>query len=126
MRKNYSTGARWESVVGYSRAVKIGNIIEVSGTVSVKDGEAYAMGDPYLQTQRILEIVGDALEHLGASHEDVIRTRTFVTDIKDWARVAKAHEEVYGKVRPATSLLEVSALITPAYLVEIEVSAVVS
>jgi enamine deaminase RidA (YjgF/YER057c/UK114 family) len=126
MRKNYSTGARWESVVGYSRAVKIGNIIEVSGTVSVKDGEAYAMGDPYRQTQRILEIVGDALEHLGASHEDVIRTRTFVTDIKDWARVAKAHEEVYGKVRPATSLLEVSALITPAYMVEIEVSAVVS
>lgn len=126
MRNNYSTGARWESIVGYSRAVKIGNIIEVSGTVSVKDGEAYAMGDPYRQTQRILEIVADALEHFGASHEDVIRTRTFVTDIKDWARVAKAHEEVYGKVRPATSLLEVSALITPAYLVEIEVSAVVS
>ncbi len=126
MRENYSTGARWESIVGYSRAVKIGNIIEVSGTVSVKDGEAFALGDPYRQTQRILEIVGDALEHLGASHADVIRTRTFVTDIKDWARVAKAHEEVYGKVRPATSLLEVSALITPAYLVEIEVSAVVS
>ena len=126
MRKNYSTGARWESIVGYSRGVRIGNIIEVSGTVSVKDGEAFAMGDPYVQTQRILEIVGDALEHLGASHKDVIRTRTFVTNIKDWARVAKAHEEVYGEIRPATSLLEVSALITPAYMVEIEVSAVVS
>jgi enamine deaminase RidA (YjgF/YER057c/UK114 family) len=126
MRNNYSTGARWESIVGYSRAVKIGNIIEVSGTVSFKDGEAFAMGDPYGQTKRILEIIGQALEHFGASHANVIRTRTFVTNIKDWARVAKAHEEVYGKIRPATSLLEVSALITPAYMVEIEVSAVVS
>jgi len=126
MRKNYSTGARWESIVGYSRAVRIGNIIEVSGTVSVKNGEAFAIGDPYAQTKRILEIVGDALEHVGASHKNVIRTRTFVTNIKDWARVAKAHEEVYGEIRPATSLLEVSALITPAYMVEIEVSAVVS
>ena len=125
MRKNYSTGARWESIVGYSRAVRIGNIIEVSGTVSVKNGEAFAIGDPYAQTKRILEIVGDALEHVGASHKNVIRTRTFVTNIKDWARVAKAHEEVYGEIRQATSLLEVSALITPAYMVEIEVSAVV-
>jgi enamine deaminase RidA (YjgF/YER057c/UK114 family) len=125
MRENHATGARWESIVGYSRAVKIGNIIEVSGTVSVKDGEAHAMGDPYGQTKRILEIVGEALAHFGASHKDVIRTRTFVTNIKDWARVAKAHEEVYGEIRPATSLLEVSSLITPAYMVEIEVSAVV-
>ncbi len=126
MRKNYSTGAHWESIVGYSRAVKIGNVIEISGTVSVKDGEAFAMGDPYTQTKRILEIIGDALEHYGASHKDVIRTRTFVTNIKDWTHVAKAHEEVYGKIRPATSLLEVSALISPAYMVEVEVSAIIS
>jgi len=126
MRTNYSTGARWESIVGYSRAVRIGNIIEVSGTVSVKDGEAHATGDPYGQTKRILEIVGDALDHFGASHEDVIRTRTFVTNIKDWAHVAKAHSEVYGEFRPVTSMVEVSALISPAYQVEIEVSAVLT
>ena len=81
MRKNYSTGASWERIVGYSRAVQIGNIIEISGTVSVRDGEAFAMGDPYAQTKRILEIVGDALNHFGASHADVIRTRTFMTNM---------------------------------------------
>lgn len=125
MRQNYSTGAHWEDVVGYSRAVRVGNIIEVSGTVAVKDGQPYAMGNAYEQTRRIFEIIGDALEHFGASHQDVIRTRSYVTNIEHWSEVGRAHSEVYGDIKPATSLVEVSKLITPAYLVEIEVTAVI-
>lgn len=125
MRKNYSTGAHWEDVVGYSRAVRVGNIIEVSGTVAVKDGQPYAMGDPYEQSRRIFEIIGEALENLGASHSDVVRTKSYVTNIEHWSEVGRAHAEIYGDIRPATTLVEVSKLITPAYLVEIEVTAVV-
>lgn len=125
-RKNYATGAHWESVVGYSRAVRMGNIIEVSGTVSVKDGQPYGLGDPYAQARRILEIVGDALENLGSSHRDVVRTRSYVTNIEHWPEVGRAHSEVYGDVRPATTMVEVSGLITHAYLVEIEVTAIVA
>lgn len=125
MRQNFSTNAQWEDIVGYSRAVRIGNTIEVSGTVAVKDGQPYAMGNPYEQTVRIFEIVGEALTHFGASHSDVIRTRSYVTNIEHWSEVGRAHAEVYGDIRPATSLVEVSKLITPAYLVEIEVTAIV-
>ncbi len=125
MRKNYSTGAHWEDVVGYSRAVRVGNIIEVSGTVAVKDGQPYAMGDPYEQSRRIFEIIGEALENLGASHSDVVRTKSYVTNIEHWSEVGRAHAEIYGDIRPATTLVEVSKLITPAYLVEIEVTAVI-
>lgn len=127
MRQNYSTGAPWESKVGYSRAVRIGNLIEVSGTVSVKDGKPFGLDDPYVQTQRIFEIVGQALQQFGASFQDVIRTRIFVTDIKaQWEGVGKAHGEIFGSIQPTTSMIEVSALISPEYLVEIEVTAVLS
>ncbi|HLF65091.1 MAG TPA: RidA family protein [Saprospiraceae bacterium] len=126
MRKNFSTAVPWESTVGYSRAVCIGNVIEISGTVSVLDGKAYGIDDPYLQTKRILEIIGYALTHFGASYADVIRTRIYVTDIVHaWEAVGRAHGEVFREIRPATSMVEVSALIAPEYLVEIEATAVI-
>jgi enamine deaminase RidA (YjgF/YER057c/UK114 family) len=125
MRQNFNTSVAWESIVGYSRAVRIGNVIEVSGTVSILDGKAYGGNDPYLQTKRILEIIGYALAHFGASYTDVIRTRIYVTDITNsWEAVGRAHGEVFRDIRPATSMVEVKALITPEYLVEIEATAV--
>jgi enamine deaminase RidA (YjgF/YER057c/UK114 family) len=126
MRKNYSSGAPWEDIVGYSRAVRIGNIIEVSGTVSVKDGKVHGSGDAYEQSRRIFEIIGEALHHYGATFTDVARTRIYVTDIvNSWEAVAKAHGEVFAEIKPATSMVEVSALVAPEYLVEIEVTAVI-
>ncbi len=125
MRQNFNTSVAWESIVGYSRAVRIGNVIEVSGTVSILDGKAYGVGDAYLQTKRILEIIGYALAHFGASYADVSRTRIYVTDITNsWEAVGRAHGEVFRDIRPATSMVEVKALITPEYLVEIEATAV--
>lgn len=125
-RDNYATGVKWESLVGYSRASRIGDVIEVSGTVSVKDGEPHALGDAYGQTVRILEIIGEALNALGASFVDVIRTRVYVTDIALWKEVVgRAHGEVFGDIKPATSMVEVSALISPEYLVEIEATAII-
>ena len=127
MRQNFNTGAPWESRVGYSRAVRVGNVIEVSGTVSVLDGKPYGVGDPYVQTKRIFEIIGESLAHFGASYSDVIRTRMFVTNISDmWEAIGKAHAESFGNIRPATTMVEVSRLITPDYLVEIEATAVLS
>ncbi|MDX1478412.1 MAG: RidA family protein [Saprospiraceae bacterium] len=124
MRANYSTGAKWEPLVGYSRAVRMGDVIEVSGTVAMKDGAPYGIDDPYQQTQRILEIIGEALAYFGASYEHVIRTRMYVTNVDHWEAVGKAHGEVFGDIRPATSLVQVSALIAPEYLVEIEATAI--
>ena len=125
-RKNISTGAKWEDIVGYSRAVRIGNIVEVSGTVSVMDGELIGAGNPYVQTKRILQIIGSSLEEAGASITDVIRTRIFVTDISSWEEIGRAHCEVFGKIKPATSMVEIRALIGDGFLVEIEASAVVN
>ena len=122
-RLNISTGAPWEDIVGYSRAVKIGNSIEVSGTVAVRNGEVIGKDDPYLQTQCALEIIEEVLAKAGASLEHVIRTRIYVTDITQWEAVGKAHGEVFGKIKPATSMVEVSQLINPDYLVEIEATA---
>lgn len=125
-RLNIATGAPWEEKVGYSRAVRIGNIVEVSGTVSLKNGQLVGKGDAYAQTKRILEIIEEVLQQAGAKIEDVVRTRMFVTDISQWEAIGKAHGEVFHDIRPATSMIEVSQLIDPDYLLEIEASAVVS
>lgn len=125
MRKTYSSGAKWEPIVGYSRAVRIGNTIEVSGTCAVDaNGNAFAIGDPYRQTQKALSIIRHAIEQLGGSMSDVVRTRIFVTNIEAWEEIGKAHGEVFKDIRPATTMVEVSSLISPEYLVEIEATAI--
>jgi len=127
MRKNFSTGAPWESKVGYSRAVRIGNIVEVSGTVSVLDGKVHGENDPDKQAQRIFQIIGEALTHFDLTFADVIRTRIYVTDLKgSWEAIGRVHGEIFKDIRPATSMVEVSALIAPEYLVEIEATAVIA
>lgn len=124
-RKNFSGGAVWEDIVGYSRSVRIGNIIEISGTTAVVDNKVAGVNDPYIQTKTILEKIKKVLEEAGASLADVIRTRMFVTDISKWQQYAKAHQEYFGKIKPATSMIEVKSLIDPDMMIEIEVSAVV-
>lgn len=124
-RTNYSSGAKWEDIVGYSRAVKIGNTIEISGTVAVENDELVGKGDAYLQTKTILQKVEKVLQELGASLQNVVRTRIYVTDISQWEEVGRAHGEFFRDIKPATSMVEISALIEPDYLVEIEVTAVV-
>jgi len=126
-RRNFSSGAKWEPIVGYSRAVRIGQTIEVAGTCAVDpEGNPMAIGDAYLQTVRILEIIEDALAQLGGRIEDVVRTRIFVSDISLWTEVGKAHGEVFHTIRPVTTMVEVSNLISADYLVEIEATAIVS
>jgi len=124
MRKNYSTGARWEDIVGYCRAVKIGNTLEVSGTVASDGSNVVARGDFYGQTKFIIEKIDSVLKQAGFELKDVVRTRIFVTDISKWDAVGKAHGEFFMNIKPVTTMVEVSALIDPDYLVEIEVSAV--
>lgn len=124
-RKNFSGGAVWEDIVGYSRAVRIGNIIEISGTTAVVDNKVAGVNDPYIQTKTILEKIKKVLEEAEASLADVIRTRMFVTDISKWQQYAKAHQEYFGKIKPATSMIEIKSLIDPDMMIEIEVSAVV-
>lgn len=125
MRKNFSSGAKWEDIVGYSRAVQVGNTLEVTGTVAVNDkSELIGRGDFYLQTQFILQKMKGVIEQAGFSMEDVVRTRIFVTDISHWEQVGKAHQEVFGKIKPATTMVQVSALISPEYLVEIEATVI--
>ncbi len=125
-RTNISSGAKWEDIVGYSRAVRIGNTVEVTGTVAVKDGEVVGPGDAYKQTKYSLQIIADVLTKAGAKLSDVVRTRMFVTDISRWEEYGKAHREVFGEIKPATSMIEVSGLIDPEYLVEIEATAIIS
>jgi len=123
-RKNIHSGAPWEFKAGYCRAVRVGSHIMVSGTAAVgEDGEVVAAGDVYAQAIRCIEIIAGALEEAGAGLEDVVRTRMFVTDIEQWSDVARAHQEAFGKVTPATTMVEVSKLIDPAMLVEIEADA---
>lgn len=125
MRINISSGAEWEDIVGYSRAVKVGGLIVVSGTTGIdKNGEVVGKDDIYRQTKQCILNIEEALKKAGASLENVVRTRTFVTDIDQWEAFGKAHQEFFGKVKPAATLVEVSKLIHPDLLVEIEVDAV--
>lgn len=125
-RTNISSGAPWENVVGYSRAVRMGNQIEISGTLATENGQVVGQGDAYAQTRCILEKIKKVLEEAGAGLSDVIRTRMYVTDIRLWEEVGRAHGEFFKDIRPATSMVEVSQLIEPHYLVEIEATAVTS
>ncbi len=124
MRTNYSTGAKWEDIVGYCRAVKIGNTLEVSGTVASDGTNVIAKGDFYGQTKFIIEKIEKVLKQADFELTDVVRTRIFVTDISKWELVGKAHGEFFKDIKPVTSMVEISALIDPDYLVEIEVSAI--
>ncbi len=124
-RQRISSGTEWEPRVGYSQAVRVGNRVSVAGTTATDDeGEIVAPGDPYAQTQRALEIIDEVLTEAGASLEDVLRTRLYVTDIDDWEAIGEAHATVFGEIRPAASMVEVRRLIDSDAVVEIEVEAV--
>ena len=126
-RVNYSSGAKWEDIVGYSRAVKVGNVVEVTGTVAV-DEQNLLVGknDAYAQTRFIIEKISKVLQQAGSSLNDVTRTRIFVTDISKWEEYGRAHGEFFGKIKPCTTMVEVKALIAPEFLVEIEATAIIN
>ena len=126
-RTNYSSGVKWENIVGYSRAVKIGNTIEITGTVAVDENNQLVGGDSaYEQTRYVISKIEKVLAKAGASLNDVVRTRIFVTDISRWEEYGKAHGEFFSQIKPCTTMVEISRLIAPEYLVEIEATAIIT
>lgn len=126
-RINYSSGAKWEDIVGYSRAVRIGNIIEITGTVAVDDNtNLVGKDDAYAQTKFIIEKIEKVLKQAGAGLKDIVRTRMFVTDISRWEEYGKAHGEFFKDIKPCTSMIEVKGLIDSQYLIEIEATAIIN
>ncbi len=125
-RLNISSGTPWEAVAGYSRAVRVGNIVHVSGTTaSDESGKVYGVGDPYEQTKYILNKIEQALGKAGATMNEVVRVRMYVTDISRWEEVGRAHGEFFATIRPTSTMVEVSALVSPEHMVEIEVEAII-
>ena len=125
-RINYSSGSKWEDIVGYSRAVKIGNLIEVTGTVaSDDDGKVVGAEDAYAQSKFIYQKIEAVLKRAGAAMKDVVRVRMFVTDISRWQEYGRAHSEFFKDIKPCNTMVEVSALIEPGYLIEIEATAII-
>ncbi|WP_214481821.1 RidA family protein [Bacillus sp. SM2101] len=124
-RKKVLTGSPWESTVGYSRGIRVGDQIEIAGTTSMKNGLVIGEGDAYQQTVCILKIIEETLQNLGSTINDVVRTRMFVTDISKWEEIGKAHGEIFKDIQPVATMVEVNALIDPRLLVEIEAEAIV-
>lgn len=126
MRRKVSSGSPWEDIVGYSRAVRVGNVVEVAGTTAMDGDILIGKGDMYTQTVFILKKIEKALTELGTSLDDVVRTRMFVTDISQWEQAGKAHGEFFSKIKPAATMVEVSRLIDDDLLIEIEVTAIIA